>query len=93
MKVPLTTCFSSSGGNSLSTQEAAVVARLRNDESLLEGIISEGKLANQERTTLKDGQSVKNTVPPVKVSSPDVVSFCYLDTFCRFDESTSGIPT
>jgi hypothetical protein len=65
----------SSGGSSLSTQEAAVVGRLRNDERLLEGIISEGKLVTQERTALSTDHSVKDTVSPVKVSCSELLLF------------------
>jgi hypothetical protein len=44
------------------------VARLRNDEKLLEGIISEGKLVNQERSVLKVGQTLKVDVPALNPS-------------------------
>ncbi len=61
-------------GYRLNREEASVVAKLRNDEKLLEGIISEGKLVNQERSVLKVGQTLKVDVPalhppPSSVSS------------------------
>ena len=51
-----------------------MVARLRNDEKLLEGIISEGKLVNQERSVLKVGQTLKVDVPALHSPPSDVGS-------------------
>lgn len=63
-----------SAGLGLTSQEATVVARLRNDERLLEGIISEGKLVNQERSALKDGQSIKDAASDIHATSAGQVA-------------------
>jgi hypothetical protein len=82
-KIDLNSTFDSTGYR-LDREEASVVARLRNDEKLLEGIISEGKLVNQERSALKVGQTLKVDVPalhpqPVgSVSRSNDVEVCTL---------------
>ncbi len=63
-----------STGYRLNKEEASVVARLRNDEKLLEGIISEGKLVNQEQSVLKAGQRLKVDVPALHLQPSGVGS-------------------
>ena len=52
-----------------------MVAKLRSDEKLLESVISEGKLLNQEKSSLKDGQTLKDVAPLVNAPSRQVKKY------------------